>query len=116
MPFWGILGIGQGAAIGSLLSLLPEVKPKPKFGIFVHGQALIQEAEQMVDAEDWSCCHIVDPDMKEGTENLLIQQFMGEVHSIGKTNTGSDSACSKKVLNILGKVRLVYFFWAYGSS
>lgn len=59
MAFWGILGIGQGAAIGSLLSLLPNVKPKPKFAMFVHGQALIQEAEQLVDPEDWSCLHIV---------------------------------------------------------
>ena len=59
MPFWGILGIGQGAAIGSLLSLLPEVKPRAKFGIFIQGEALIQEAEQLVDLDDWSCLHII---------------------------------------------------------
>lgn len=61
MPFWGILGIGQGAAIGSLLSLLPDVKPRAKFGIFIQGEALIQEAEQLVDPndEDWSCLHII---------------------------------------------------------
>ena len=58
MPFWGILGIGQGAAIGSLLSLLPDVKPRAKFGIFIQGEALIQEAERLVDADDWSCLHI----------------------------------------------------------
>ena len=59
MPFWGILGIGQGAAIGSLLSLLPNIKPRPKFGIFLQGEALIQEAECLVDADDWSCLHIL---------------------------------------------------------
>jgi len=59
MPFWGILGIGQGAAIGSLLSLLPNIKPRAKFGIFVQGEALIQEAERLVDADDWSCLHVL---------------------------------------------------------
>lgn len=58
MPFWGIMGIGQGAAIGSLLSLLPNIKPRAKFGIFMQGEALIQEAE-CLHADDWSCLHIL---------------------------------------------------------
>jgi len=71
MPFWGILGIGQGAAIGSLLSLLPEVKPRAKFGIFIQGEALIQEAEQLVDLDDWSCLHII------GNYNQAMHAFSG---------------------------------------
>ena len=58
MPFWGIMGIGQGAAIGSLLSLLPNIKPRAKFGIFMQGEALIQEAE-CLHADDWACLHIL---------------------------------------------------------
>lgn len=100
MPFWGILGVGQGAAIGSLVSLLPDVKPRAKFGIFIQGEALIQEAEQLVDPDDWSCLHIIDPDVKAGSEGRLIQQFGGSVHNI--SSKGSD-AFSKKVLNMVGK-------------
>jgi hypothetical protein len=99
-PCWGILGIGQGAAIGSLLSLLPEVKPKAKFGIFVHGQALIQEAEQLVEPDYWSTLHLVNPE-KEGTQGKLVEQFGGTVYSVPK-----NAVYSKKVLNILGKVRI----------
>ena len=99
MPFWGILGIGQGAAIGSLLSLLPDVKPRAKFGIFVQGEALIQEAEQLVD--DWPCLHIVDND--NSASGKLIQQFGGAVHSMSR-----DEIYSKKVMNVLGKVSKAY--------
>ncbi|CAB9515303.1 expressed unknown protein [Seminavis robusta] len=102
MPFWGILAVGQGAAVGSLLSLLPDVKPRAKFGIFIQGEALIQEAEQLVDAgDDWDCLHIVDPNVKTESGGRLIQQFGGAAHQISRN--GDDEGYSKKVLNLIGK-------------
>lgn len=73
MPFWGILGIGQGAAVGSLLSLLPEIKPRAKFGIFIQGEALIQEAEQLIDTgDDWSCLHVIGTILVIGGKPPLV--------------------------------------------
>jgi hypothetical protein len=56
MPFWGVLGVGDGAAVASFLPLLP-VDPMPAFGIFVHGTTLLDEEESLIDA--WPCLHIV---------------------------------------------------------
>ena len=102
MPFWGILGMGQGAAIGSLLSLLPHVKPRAKFGIFVQGEALIQEDEELVDAMDWSCLHIVDHIRTDAPSSTrLIKQFGGTVHQLDRD---CEPGYNKKVLNVIGKV------------
>jgi Serine hydrolase (FSH1) len=132
MPFWGILGIGQGAAVGSLVSLLPDIKPRAKFGIFIQGEALIQEAEQLIDTGDeWACLHVIgtifidyssslcvvvfaanlkfnpflfaDPDVKIVTGGRLIQQFGGAVHQVSRNG---EDGYSKKVLNIIGKVSI----------
>jgi hypothetical protein len=56
MPFWGVLGVGDGAAVASFLPLLP-VDPMPAFGIFVHGTTLLDEEERLIDA--WPSLHIV---------------------------------------------------------
>jgi hypothetical protein len=42
MPFWGILAVGQGAAVGSFLPLLPGLQP-PAFCIFVNGETIFEE-------------------------------------------------------------------------
>lgn len=55
MPFSGVLAVGQGAA---LASLLPFVGGRDlEFAIFVHGQSLLEEDECLV--EDWPVVHIV---------------------------------------------------------
>lgn len=55
MPFSGLLAVGQGAALGSLLPFLVD---DLEFCIFVNGYSLLQEEERLVD-EDWPVLHIV---------------------------------------------------------
>jgi hypothetical protein len=56
MPFWGILGVGQGASMASFLPLLGNLRPEPAFSIFVHGGSLLEEEEQLID--NFPCLHI----------------------------------------------------------
>ena len=56
MPFWGVLAIGDSAAVASFLPLLP-VDPFPSFGIFINGNTLLGEEDTLL--EDWPCLHIV---------------------------------------------------------
>jgi len=91
MPFWGILAIGKGAAVGSFLPLMG-LSPEPSFCCFVHGESLLEETEQLMDT--MPCLHIVGED--PGPSEALFRQFGGEVHLGGKKLT-------KSVLNIIGK-------------
>jgi hypothetical protein len=59
MPFSGMLAVGQGAGLASLLQLMGI---ELEFGIFVHGHALLEEEERLVD--DWPVLHVC------GTEGL----------------------------------------------
>jgi len=54
MPFSGVLSVGRGAA---LASLLPFLVNDLEFGIFIHGQALLEEEERLI--EDWPVLHLV---------------------------------------------------------
>ena len=56
MPFWGVLAVGDSAAVASFLPLLP-VDPFPSFGIFINGSSLLEEEEMLL--ENWSCLHIL---------------------------------------------------------
>jgi hypothetical protein len=56
MPFWGVLAIGKGSAVGSFLPLLG-LSPTPSFCIFIHGESLLEEEELLVD--NLPCLHIV---------------------------------------------------------
>lgn len=56
MPFWGILAIGKGAAVGSFLPLMG-LSPEPSFCCFVHGESLLEETERLIDR--MPCLHIV---------------------------------------------------------
>ena len=57
MPFWGVLAVGDGAAVASFLPLLPDVHPMPAFGIFIHSHCLLEEEERLLD--HWPCLHVV---------------------------------------------------------
>jgi hypothetical protein len=98
MPFWGILAVGQGAAVASFLPLMP-VEPMPEFAIFVHGESLLKdESERLMD--DFTCLHIVDDSSNPSpSSERLMQQFGGEVHQQGSKNF------TKSTLNAIGKVR-----------
>ncbi|KAL3933414.1 MAG: hypothetical protein SGBAC_010412 [Bacillariaceae sp.] len=91
MPFWGILAIGKGAAVGSFLPLMG-LSPEPSFCCFVHGEALLEETERLIDS--MPCLHIVGED--PGPSETLFRQFGGEVHLGPKKLTKSN-------LNTIGK-------------
>ena len=57
MPFWGILAVGRGAAVGSFLHLMP-VTPMPAFCIFVHGTTLLEDEHERL-IEDLPCLHVI---------------------------------------------------------
>jgi hypothetical protein len=96
MPFWGILAVGQGVTAALFLPLLP-VDPMPAFGIFVHGESILEEEERLI--EHFPCLHVVgaNPAAAAPSEKL-IKQFGGEVHQGGKNFT-------KATMNAIGKVR-----------
>jgi hypothetical protein len=94
MPFWGILAVGQGVAAASFLPLLP-VDPMPAFGIFVHGESILEEEERLI--EHFPCLHVVGANPERSEK--LIKQFGGEVHQGGKNFT-------KATMNTIGKVSL----------
>ena len=54
MPFSGVLAVGQGAALASLLPFLVD---GVGFGIFIHGETLLKVEECTM--EDWPVLHIV---------------------------------------------------------
>lgn len=54
MPFSGLLAVGQGAALASLLPFVESLE----FSIFVHGQSLLEEKERLIE-EDWPVLHIL---------------------------------------------------------
>lgn len=56
MPFWGILAIGKGCAVGSFLPLFG-LSPAPSFCIFVHGESILEEQERLMD--HLPCLHVV---------------------------------------------------------
>jgi hypothetical protein len=59
MPFSGVLAVGHGAGLASLLQLMGTIDLE--FGIFVHGHALLEEDEQrLVDVDDyyWPVLHV----------------------------------------------------------
>eukprot|EP00980_Cylindrotheca_fusiformis_P007060 scaffold1482_cov120-Cylindrotheca_fusiformis.AAC.2 len=91
MPFWGILAIGKGAALGSLLPLMG-LPTDPSFCCFVHGESLLDEEELMID--NLPCLHIVGDN--PGPSERLIKQFGGQLHRGGKK-------LNKSILNSIGK-------------
>ncbi|KAI2494717.1 serine hydrolase [Fragilaria crotonensis] len=86
MPFCGILAVGQGAAVASLL---PMLETGIGFGVFVYGQALLEEDEPMM--ANWPCLHIVDElRTTDPATQRLVTQLPGQVHvaaSLKLTNT-----------------------------
>jgi hypothetical protein len=106
-PFWGIFGVGQGAAVAALLTLLlptfNESKPipPPSFCIFLAGVSLLDERERLVD-DDFPCLHVVPLSTNDNNEvehESLIHQFGGSVRHFRR---GKD-LLDKDVLNDVGR-------------
>lgn len=76
-PFVGIMGIGQGASIASLLAA-SILEPQPRFLIFINGVSLFPDEEQL---STIPTLHLVDnvDDPIPTQKKLLLQQFPGVV-------------------------------------
>ncbi|GAX16210.1 hypothetical protein FisN_3Hh308 [Fistulifera solaris] len=114
-PFWGILGVGQGAAVAALLTLILQSSedpvPPPSFAIFVRGQTLLPEPECLIN--QFPCLHILDTHdtlHREGT--LLSQQFAGTIASV----LLPDQRLGKDAFNVMGKFILDQKKTAMGSG
>lgn len=93
LPFSGILAVGQGAAIASLL---PMMEPGIDFGIFLHGKALLEENEPMM--AHWPCLHLVDEsNITDPDVQRLVTQFPGQIH------VSASPTLSKPEWNAMGK-------------
>ena len=93
LPFSGILAVGQGAAIASLL---PMMEPGIDFGIFVYGKALLEENEPMM--AHWPCLHIVDePKVTDPNVQRLVTQLPGQIH------ISASPSLTKPEWNAMGK-------------
>ncbi|GAX10117.1 hypothetical protein FisN_3Lh308 [Fistulifera solaris] len=114
-PFWGILGVGQGAAVSALLTLILQTSenpvPPPSFAIFVRGQTLLPEQECLID--HMPCLHILDTHdalHREGT--LLSHQFPGTCASV----LSPDQRMGKDAFNVMGRFILSQKKKAMGSG
>ncbi len=114
-PFWGIFGVGQGAAVAALLTLILQTSedavPPPSFAIFVRGQTLLPEQECLIDHVP--CLHILDISdvpYREGT--LLSQQFPGTIASV----LSPDQRMGKDAFNVIGRFILNQKKTALGSG
>lgn len=110
-PFWGVIGVGQGAAVAALFTLLLQsnpynntVVPPPSFVIFIRGQTLLPENECLI--QHLPCLHIMERDNRPST--LLAQQFVGTIASFTLLLSSSSSSSttnifSTDVWNIMGR-------------
>jgi hypothetical protein len=57
-PFCGILAVGQGAAVAAMLPFLM-TKTTPLFGIFIHGETLLEDDELLMPDDSWPCLHMI---------------------------------------------------------
>jgi len=95
-PFWGAVGVGQGASIAAMLilTLLPDGDVResspPQFSVFIDGESMISETERLVDENQLSCLHL----SSAKSCSVLPAQFGGE--SI-QTNSKKD------ILNAIGR-------------
>mmetsp|Transcript_1679 Transcript_1679/g.2549 ORF Transcript_1679/g.2549 Transcript_1679/m.2549 type:complete len:316 (+) Transcript_1679:52-999(+) len=91
--FSGILAFGQGASIATLLPLLQSVV---EFGIFLYGEALLEEDEMLI--ENWPALHLVQESAKTTPAwQRLVKQFPGQIH------VSASEALTKSELNTIGK-------------
>jgi len=127
MPFWGIIGVGTGAAVASFLPLLPMTRssaPPPQFMICIRGETILEETELLVDADlSRSCLHLWDEEENEDYDDDGRGND-GDIPSSssprkspsskerlwrqlgGKIVTGWSHGClSTRALNLMGKVR-----------
>jgi|UPI0005819CC9 hypothetical protein len=79
-PMQGVLGIGQGAAMASILALLPNLPTPPRFCVFVDGAPLLPGEERLSESR-FPCLHLIhDLLHRQHRSDRLVVQFGGQVH------------------------------------
>jgi hypothetical protein len=95
-PVWGVLGVGQGAAVASILALLPNLTPPPTCSIYVDGLSILPEDELLND--NCACLHLLTTsDSVDPSTERLVRQFGGTVQH------KSSPSLDKADLNAIGK-------------
>jgi hypothetical protein len=95
LPFTGILSIGQGATVASLL---PMIEPGIDFGVFLYGKALLEENEPMM--ANWPCLHLVEKSQTTDADvQRLVTQLPGQIH----VSESCQNALTKPDWNAMGK-------------
>jgi len=94
-PFVGFIGFGQGATIGSILP--PLLHPALEFGVFVHGESILEDDEAMM--EGWPCLHVTGADIVGESAKLLLRQYPGQV----LPSSNMENALKLPELNAIGK-------------
>jgi hypothetical protein len=113
-PFWGLLGVGQGATVASLFSLLPTTYPPPQCLVLCRArEALLRDEERLSHVP---CLHLLDSSSAAASSSdLLVSQFGGQVaRSIEPAKrqeqqrqklggVGAQNVFSKSDLNLVGR-------------
>lgn len=112
-PYWGLLGIGQGATVASLFSLLPTTFPPPQCLVLCDARhALLREEERLSHVP---CLHV-----GVKISDALVAQFGGQVattttedpvrnHNSSNASAQTlpsgnlDRAVSRSILNAVGR-------------
>eukprot|EP00934_Nitzschia_sp_Nitz4_P004033 Nitzschia sp. Nitz4//scaffold82_size85912//76663//77897//NITZ4_005153-RA/size85912-processed-gene-0.18-mRNA-1//1//CDS//3329558871//4023//frame0 len=110
MPFWGILAVGKGAAVGSFLPLLGLASP-PQVFLTIRGESLLPDEVPLVDGivgeeglgggsgdTSLACLHLFSKEPSDVSQRLAVQ-FPGQVY----TGVSSKKALTKQTLNHLGR-------------
>lgn len=131
-PFFGILGVGQGAAVASLFMALLDIENLaveeqldqnlgtiptscrqqllPQLAVFVMGESLVPADEPILDTTDVSILHMVNAELSE-KETRLCRQLPGRVEhrSAADTSIRNSTENTRKSLfnrrdfNIMGR-------------
>jgi len=127
-PFWGIIGVGQGATMASIFSLLPSTAARNRHPVVVHlailidGCAILPETERLTHmptlhlvAEEPLKEEVRHHDYYEGQQRL-VQQFGGRVIPYHRAKVQAEChpsyrgrepyVCSTADLNAIGRFLL----------
>ena len=95
----GVLAVGQGAAVASLWSLLPNLQPPPSFFIFVNGYSLIQNPHDEISLPLSNI-----PSLHIHSSEQLVQQYPNNADNVDSANSSLPSHLSNHhVLNVVGR-------------
>lgn len=112
-PFWGIVAVGQGAAVASILIALLENQRKlvpPHFSVFISGKALVESQESF--QSNTKALHLMDMCASEEQERLTKQYpgtvkqrknvsiALDDLNSIGRFIISQKNSCNSQIVRL----------------